>query len=152
MYLLINLMNFKQQLTIHIQGLPFNTYDYFQEIDNTNNIGPCSIQKIGGYMPQKLEIIFINSDYQLEGQAYMVKYTKGNLEATMVNDGVILPNVVPPRLSDSIYSLRLCIPTLEISPKGWFGIYGEDGLDVCSTYSTIKVNNEYIELPSPSSC
>ena len=147
-------MNFKQRLTIHIQGLPFNISSYVEEIDEVSDIDTkdmdiksLQIQKIGGYKPQKLELIFINDKYELEGQAFIIKYMKGSLEATPISDIVDIPKVVPPRLTNYLHSLRLYLP-IELT-EGWVGIYGEDGLSFSFSYSSIYRTNSYVELLSP---
>lgn len=70
-------IDYRKQLVLHIQGLPFSTKEYFEDIDEVipTSSSQVFIQKLGGYRtrglvpvshrPQRVDIIFNDKDGKL---------------------------------------------------------------------------------------
>ena len=88
------MLDYTKELTLHIQGLGMNFHQAFQEIDKTTqveippdvDIHSISIRKIGGYKPQLVRIMYLDSNDQEQQQAYMAKYVEGNLVCSPVQE------------------------------------------------------------------
>lgn len=88
------MLDYTKELTLHIQGLGMNFHQAFQEIDNTTqveippnvDIHSISIRKIGGYKPQLVRLVYLDSNDQEQQQAYMSKYVEGNLVCIPVEE------------------------------------------------------------------
>lgn len=126
------MLDYTKEITIHIQGLGMNFHEAFQEIDQYTpvNIPPgvdihsISIQKIGGYKPQLLHVVYLDKNYQEQQQGYMCNYIEGNLVCTPVDESPIEhPFSDERRLSNSHIGIILNMQTEEVQPTGWIGIY-----------------------------
>lgn len=135
------MFDLNQQLTLHLQGLPIQIEHHFQEVDETPLVTPViSIRKIGGYIPQRLDLILYG-----EQQSYMSRYQKGNLSLYPIEDEV----------DDSILDgnkLRLYIPKLRFSlgtsrgyvciyPDEYMFSYRQEDITYTSKYIDIKLHD-----------
>lgn len=88
------MLDYTKELTLHIQGLGMSFHHAFMEMEEKTQVGippeldihSISIQKVGGYIPQLIRIVYLDKDYQEKQQAYMAKYSLGNLVCTPVEE------------------------------------------------------------------
>jgi hypothetical protein len=91
------MIDYTQELTLHIEGLGMNFHEAFQEreevtlvdIPSDVDIHSISIQKIGGFKPQLVHLVYLDKDYQELQQAYMAHYSFGNLICTPVEEPLV---------------------------------------------------------------
>lgn len=128
------MLDYTKGLTLHIQGLGISFHQAFMEMEERTqvylpsvvDIPAISIQKIGGYIPQLVRIVYLDSDYQERQQAYMAKYSLGNLVCTPVKEEPIEhPFGQEMTLSNSPIGIILYLPSKELNRQGWLSLYQE---------------------------
>lgn len=140
-------IDYRKQLVLHIQGLPFSTKEYFEDIDEVipTSSSQVFIQKLGGYRPQRVDIIFNDKEGKLSSQAYMARYIEDNLVCSPIEDEVdvtVQPSIIPFK----VYLVRLHIPNLGLSKEGWLSLHQE--YSYRSTYEVIH-RDKYVDLLLP---
>lgn len=128
------MLDYTKELTLHIQGLGMSFHHAFMEMEERTqvdipsgiDIHAISIQKIGGYIPQLLRIVYLDKDYQEKQQAYMAKYSLGNLVCTPVQEEPIEhPFSHEMTLSNSSIGIILYVSSKELNYQGWLSLYQE---------------------------
>lgn len=91
------MIDYTKEVTLHIEGLGMNFYEAFQEREEITqvdippdvDIHSISIQKIGGYKPQLVHLVYLDQNNQEQQQAYMAHYFMGNLVCTPVKEPLV---------------------------------------------------------------
>ena len=91
------MIDYTKEITLHIEGLGMNFYEAFQEREEITqvdippdvDIHSISIQKIGGYKPQLVYLVYLNQTNQEQQQAYMTHYSMSNLICTPIEEPLV---------------------------------------------------------------
>lgn len=126
------MLDYKRELTLHIQGLTIYAHEVFQEIDKATqveilpnvDIHSIYIHKVGGTKPQLLHVIYLDINEQVEQQAYMCNYIEGNLVCSPVEDiKVNHPFTKEKVLTGDPLGLVIHLSSEYINKIGWVGFY-----------------------------